>query len=155
MSQARHAMGGPNSVCSLQYDSGMKALARLTLETNLTPPGTEISSYDSDGLITPTRDGEQFHAEFRVQRLTPGKVQGKCGPEKVESVETEIRKRKGQLSSEVSNEVTPAVEEVKGLQEMEEETGLKDPLKWFGILVPQTLRQSQQCFMQGKVWSWL
>ena len=35
----------------------------------------------------------------------------------------------------------------KGTFESNEQ--LKDPIKWFGVLVPQTLRQSQKHFVTG------
>ena len=44
----------------------------------------------------------------------------------------------------------------EGVEEVVREGGVivegeptKDPLKWFGVLVPQSLRQSQLCFSRG------
>lgn len=44
-------------------------------------------------------------------------------------------------STEKSPEVTPQRKSDQNLQQ--------DPLKWFGILVPQSLKQAQSSFKQG------
>ena len=40
-------------------------------------------------------------------------------------------------------------EERRGERVADKENAPKDPLKWFGVLVPQSLRQSQENFIQG------
>ena len=131
MSQARHAMGGPRCVSSLQYDSGMKSLVRVSLKE------AESSS----------------RAEFKVHRIKPGEVyrtkstegaqDGDDGKDDDDNGEEGLlrRRRKGEEPSSVGG-----IQEV-GSREVYMEA--KDPIKWFGILVPQTLRRSQQCFVQG------
>lgn len=128
MSQARHAMGGPGRVSPLQYDSTMKALVRLELDPAL-----------EDGKLK----SEALHAEFKVHRVKPGShaVQEKASSS-IESAEGVARRRKGEESIE---DVPPAGQ--KGVACGGEE--MKDPIKWFGILVPQNLRRSQQCFIEG------
>jgi hypothetical protein len=71
--------------------------------------------------------------EFEVQRFKPGTM---CKPKPSSKDDDSLRRRKGEEGIEevVTEEVTREV---------------KDPIRWFGVLVPQTLRRSQQCFVQG------
>ena len=72
--------------------------------------------------------------------------------------ESHLRRRKPLSANEHSVEDLPPAEEERAEEEKEgvrEGEPPKDPLKWFGILVPQSLRHSQQCFIQGKQTSYL
>lgn len=126
MSQARHAMGGPGHVSSVQYDSGMKSLVRIHL------------SEDSGG-IDPLPTTPRSCTEFKVQRLKPGEIGVERAEDEVPSGDT-VRRRKGEES----------IEDVPLGKSKEVKEELKDPIKWFGILVPQSLRQAQQHFVQGE-----
>lgn len=141
MSQARHAMGGPRFVSSLQYDSAMKSLVHLHLnteETEKTP-----SSYDD--LLSIGQTGGKIRAEFEVKRIEPGKGYRAKSKSEDESAESLLRRRKGEESGPIEDVPTAPGK----IQESCEEA--KDPIKWFGILVPQNLRRAQQCFVQGAV----
>ena len=118
-------MGGPSRVSQLQYDSTMKALVKLELNSNL-------GSCD--------QPENNSHTEFRVHRTKPGDVKS-AREEKVVA-----RRRKGESSG--IEDVTLVEKDGEGVVEGEE---TKDPIKWFGILVPQSLRRSQQCFIEGEL----
>ena len=61
------------------------------------------------------------------------------------------------MEEEEEEEEGESVEKKEGVEEVVKEGGgveeveVKDPLKWFGILVPQSLRQSQQYFSKGSI----
>lgn len=127
-------------VSTLQYDSGMKSLVHLNLDLNLEIElAEEPSSYDDIlGIAKATKD--KIHAEFKVQRTKPGdfyKSKSILGAESEE--EGSRRRRKGDQSESIQEVTMESSGEV-----------CKDPLKWFGILVPQNLRRSQNCFIQGE-----
>ncbi len=128
MSQARHAMGGPSHVSPLQYDSTMKALVRVGLDASTSDDDSEISS----------------ESEFKVYRVKPGCMDAQKAS-RLEKEEGVARRRKGEES--VGIEDVPSMGQGGGCVEGEE---AKDPIKWFGILVPQNLRRSQQCFVEGE-----
>ena len=155
MAQARHAMGGPKSVSSLQYDAVMTPL--VSVEVN-----TEAKTYNE--LLAEVDSGSEW-AEFKVNRIVPGKPARKSRlSETNESADSGLRQRKRteDTSDPMSYEMKPLdVDDVtkamtswklkdkddKGTFESNEQ--LKDPIKWFGVLVPQTLRQSQKHFVTG------
>ena len=163
MAQARHAMGGPRTVSSLQYDAVMNALVTTEIDED-----TTTSTYD-DLLKKLESDGEWV--EFKIDRVVPGKPVKRARlvdntDESANSSGSAIRQRKkteeSMKESESVGEGTPqGVEDVtkmaaswklkdrdeSGTFESKEE--IKDPIKWFGILVPQSLRQSQQHFVTG------
>ncbi len=120
---------------SLQYDAGMKSLVGVELET-----GKETLPLSYDGLESIIQANNGGHVEFKVQRIKPGSVCRSKVSSEEESAEGALRRRKGEAGG--------SIEEVGGgSQEVGKE--VKDPIKWFGILVPQNLRRSQQCFVQG------
>lgn len=132
-------------VSPIQYDSGMKSLVHLNLDLNLeTEPSEEPSSHDDLlGIAKATKD--KVHAEFKVQRTKPGDFYKSkstlLGAESGAGEEGSQSRRRGKGDQSES------------IQEVTMETSgevCKDPLKWFGILVPQNLRRSQNCFIQGK-----
>ena len=129
-------------MCSLQYDSAMKSLVNIELQTNLTlSEETEIPSLYSD-MATLVPPGEKFSAEFHVERMKPGEVYRDCVRSEEDESDDKLRQRKVRSLE--------GVEDVPRGENREVVKELKDPLKWFGILVPQSLRQAQQHFIQGK-----
>ena len=137
MSQARHAMGGPNRVSSLQYDSVMSSLVNIQVDTNPLPgDGPDTSDQDQGESV-------EFHLEWKTPA---GKGSGESKTTDDEG--TTVRRRKGEEESieEVPREKT----EGGGSNDSEDNNKLlKDPLIWLGVLVPSTLRRSQQLFKQG------
>ena len=133
MAKARYAMGA-QTVSALQYDTVMSALVHVK-------PSLEILSHNE------TEDC----FEFQVERIRPGKVDKSHTSQLEEAVQEEshLRRRKPVSAEGHSVEdLLPAEEWAEeGVREGEPP---KDPLKWFGILVPQSLRHSQQCFIQGR-----
>lgn len=121
-------------VSRVQYDAGMKSLAQVNLETNLSMADASISSYDD---LSSSKVKDKVHVEFKVQRIKPGAV---CRSKPLAEDEGVLRRRKGEEGIE---EVT-----TEGGDEVCRE--VKDPIRWFGVLVPQNLRRCQQCFVQGK-----
>ena len=63
--------------------------------------------------------------------------------------ETQLRKRPGKGTSTVGVEDVSKVTVEEGMEDGEEV--VKDPLKWFGVLLPKCLPQAQQNFMEGDV----
>ena len=167
MAQARHAMGGPTSVSSLQYDAVMAPLVSIDVSS-------EAKAYDE--LLAEVDSGSDW-AEFKVNRVVPGKPVRKSRlSESDESADIiggggggggsglRQRKRSGEVKDPMAYEMKQLdVDDVtkvmtslklkdpdkgnKGTFESNEQ--LKDPIKWFGVLVPQTLRQSQKHFVTG------
>lgn len=139
MAKARYAMGA-QTVGALQYDTVMSALVHVRLNP-------ETVSHDE--TVSPTE--ECF--EFKVERIQPGKVDNSHTSQLEEAVreESHLRRRKPVSAEEHSVEdLRPAEEEEREVEKgVREGEPPKDPLKWFGILVPQSLRHSQQCFIQG------
>ena len=61
------------SVSPVKYDAGMKSLAQVNLETNLsTEDVSSSSSYDD--LLSSSKVKNKVHVEFKVQRIKPGAV---------------------------------------------------------------------------------
>ena len=159
MAQARHAMGGPKSVSSLQYDAVMTPLVSVEVSS-------EAKTYDK--LLVEVESGKDW-AEFKVNRFVPGKPVRKSRlSESDESADSggglrqrkrteDLRKDPGPMVYEMrSLEVEDATKEIMSLKLKDNETRtyesneqLKDPMKWFGVLVPRTLRQSQKHFVTG------
>lgn len=84
-----------------------------------------------------------MYLQLSLERFKPGApCMGKGGREEEKTV---LRQRKGEEL--VSIEDVPR-EEVKEEKEVPP-LPLKDPLRWFGVLVPRDLRRAQQNFMQG------
>ena len=78
-------------------------------------------------------------------------VRGGGKDSEVPTKETQLRKRAGKSTSTVGVEDASnrkvTVEE--GMEDGEEV--VKDPLKWFGVLLPKCLPQAQLNFMEGDV----
>ena len=138
MAKARYA-SGPKSVGTLQYDATMVPLVHVN--TSKHP-----SSYEECS-------GESGELEFEINRIQPGKSVVSHDQKSSESEESQLRRRKPKPKSPTEQE-GDGVEDFASAKEggtLEEDVReAKDPLKWFGILVPQALRHSQHCFVQGK-----
>lgn len=151
-------MGGPKYVSSLQYDASMTPL--VSVEVN------EVA--DSYEELARKVDLSGGAVEFKVHRIVPGKsvrasrvITGDA--DSADSGPSLRQRRKaGESENAVSSEVgSQGVEDVsrmmsswrledkKGEEMYESMEELKDPLKWFGVLVPQALRRSQQHFITG------
>ena len=160
MAQARHAMGGPTSVSPLQYDAVMTPLVSVEVSS-------EAKTYDE--LLAEVDSGNEW-VEFKVNRVEPGKPMRKSRLLETDESADIIgsgsslrqRKRAEDVKDPMAYEMKPLdVDDVtkamkswklkdkddKGTFESNEQ--LKDPIKWFGVLVPQTLRQSQKHFVTG------
>ena len=128
MAKARYSMGG-TSVSQLQYDCVMTPLVHVATGPN----ESEQSEPSLTLLRTPIVRGGGKVSE------TPAK-------------ETQLRKRAGKGTSAAGVEDVPkvTVEEGEGTREEDGEELVKDPLKWFGVLLPKCLPQAQQNFMEGE-----
>ena len=144
MAKARYAMGA-QTVGALQYDTVMSALVHVRTSR-------EIVSYDE--AVSSNGD----YVNFEVDRIQPGKV-GRSHDASLDnqlgesvSEEVHLRRRKPVASEEQERH---SVEELLPTLVGEDEEGMvegeppKDPLRWFGVLVPQSLRHSQKSFIQG------
>ena len=132
MSQARYAMGAQTVSCA-QYDAVMNPLVHI-----------EIHS-----ALPSSNNDQEAQCEFIVKRqqLPSAKIEASCKKAVVTSVETTLRQRKpGGSQVDDGTTVTRVLDKDRTMEGEEP----KDPLKWFGILVPRSLRQSQQNFIQGK-----
>ena len=167
MAQARHAMGGPTTVSPLQYDAVMTPLVSVDVSS-------EAKAYDE--LLAEVDSGSNW-VEFKVNRVMPGKPVRKSRlSESDESAdiigggggESGLRQRKRVEEVPVKDPMAYEMKQLdvddvtkvmtslklndpdkgdKGTFESNEQ--LKDPIKWFGVLVPRTLRQSQKHFVTG------
>ncbi|XP_018541407.1 coiled-coil domain-containing protein 115 [Lates calcarifer] len=122
LSKARYSMGNKH-VSALQYASEIEPLVCVHART--------------------LDNGE---AEFCIERVTQSKESGKdersvedIGPQE-EGVRRRNKPKKDIARSEKAPEVTPVKKNDQNPQQ--------DPLKWFGILVPQSLKQAQLSFKQ-------
>ncbi|KAM4012034.1 coiled-coil domain-containing protein 115-like [Anomaloglossus baeobatrachus] len=122
LSQSRYSMGN-KSVSSLQYTPEM------------TPSSFVQDSAADDG-------GTTFTAE-RVQPETQDKVTERKLPEVEDIGAADHGLRHRGHKSEVPKAST------KEESEKPKSPGVNDPLRWFGVLVPQSLRQAQSNFRQG------
>ncbi|XP_059805576.1 coiled-coil domain-containing protein 115 [Hypanus sabinus] len=134
LSKARYSMG-TKWVSSLQYGSEMVPLARVDV------------SQKEDG-----------HYDFRVERVDSGEQTGgtitekhleieEIGPKEQEEAPLVRRRRKPEGGGEVC---TPQASEED--RERPSRPGgpplARDPMKWFGVLVPHSLRLAQASFKE-------
>ena len=139
MSQARHTMGGPSTVSSLQYDARMVALVRLesTLKAD--------TSYDA---LTKLASSNELSSsiDFQVNRQDPTKPSPKVVIK--QSDESQLRRRNVDKGSVEDVPLSKEPQETVFVNGHDEECTVRDPLKWFGVLVPPYLRRSQDHFKQ-------
>ncbi|XP_019350060.1 adiponectin receptor protein 1 isoform X2 [Alligator mississippiensis] len=125
LSKARFSMGC-KSVSALQYGAQMEPHVRVCVSEG--PDGHLNFQIVRDDLGAPKVAAEPRHVE-------------EIGPQDQEEV-TGLRHRGRRPAGEA--EVLQRPGPVKG-------PGGRDPLTWFGILVPQSLRQAQRSFQEGFV----
>ncbi|XP_072552877.1 coiled-coil domain-containing protein 115 [Salminus brasiliensis] len=130
ISKARYSMGN-KQVSALQYASEMEPL--ICVHSSLSEKG---------------------EVEFKCERTElKTEEQGPSGTvENIGPTEGGLRRRTNVKQKETSKEDTPEGQQEKEPQDsMKSEKSLcqhQDPLKWFGILVPQNLKQAQAAFKE-------
>nr|XP_033779082.1 coiled-coil domain-containing protein 115 [Geotrypetes seraphini]XP_033779090.1 coiled-coil domain-containing protein 115 [Geotrypetes seraphini] len=133
LSQSRFAMGN-KSVSSLQYGH------QMTPSVHVCTCACENGSWSFE--VGNTDNGE---------RKSPTK--GLLDQPEVQEIgfkEQVLRRRKGDLSRKdppVSRDIP--TEKLKSMRQGGGPGPAQDPLKWFGVLVPQSLRQAQNSFKKG------
>lgn len=132
MSKARYSMGNKH-VSALQYGSEMEPQVRVNTRT--------------------LSNGE---AEFHIERMTDNSSAATKDSKPVEDIgpkEGVRRRTKAKKDSAEQGEgENPALktEPIGSSSDTKpEHNPQQDPLKWFGILVPQSLKQAQSSFKQG------
>ena len=119
LAQSRKSMGGPSSVSHLQ-----------------------IPSEESDDFVA------RFKTAQEVQKSDKGdldfnffSLEDKNVQDVVEDLDSKlgIQNRKNNDEESKDKDVNPAVDKKVG----------KDPIKWFGVLVPSMLRQTQKTFVRS------
>ncbi|XP_034289821.1 coiled-coil domain-containing protein 115 [Pantherophis guttatus] len=121
LSKSRYAMGN-KSVSTLQYGHQMTPLVRIE-----------------------TSKAEDGQTQFQVitEDAFKGKDENPAFVEEIGPSEQVLRRRKGPGKAEdVAQPQNTASQPAETL-------GHQDPLNWFGILVPQSLRQAQKTFREG------
>ena len=119
LAQSRKSMGGPSSVSHLQ-----------------------ILSVESDDFVA------RFKTAQEVQKSDKGdldfnyfSLEDKNVQDVVEDLDSKlgIQNRKNNDEESIDKDVNPAEDKKVG----------KDPIKWFGVLVPSMLRQTQKTFVRS------
>ncbi|XP_044162665.1 coiled-coil domain-containing protein 115 isoform X2 [Bufo gargarizans] len=123
LSQSRYSMGN-HSVSSLQYQPEMA-------------PSVRVQDSAEDGVTT-----------FTVERVQPGN-RDKGKEETLQEVENigaadQVLRHRGRKGITEAPKPTTTEE-----PEKPKPPSTNDPLRWFGVLVPQSLRQAQSNFRQG------
>ncbi|XP_015261654.1 PREDICTED: coiled-coil domain-containing protein 115 [Gekko japonicus] len=121
LSKSRYAMGN-KSVSALQYGHQMTPLMQVN-----------------------TRKNKEGQVEFHVvsEAADTSKAENTAAVEEIGPMDQVLRRRKGAEKTEAP--VQPQEE----ISQPAEKLGKQDPLTWFGILVPQSLRQAQKTFQEG------
>ncbi|KAL5517388.1 hypothetical protein EMCRGX_G002929 [Ephydatia muelleri] len=96
-------------------------------------------------VATDPNESDQLQLSLTLLR-TPI-VRGGWKVSEVPTKETQLRKRPGKGTSTVGVEDVSKVTVEEGMEDGEEV--VKDPLKWFGVLLPKCLPQAQQNFMEA------
>lgn len=123
-----------------RYTMGVHAISRVQYDAEISPlVCVQVSS-----------EFEQDHCKFEVERLKKG-----ASSSRIQTAQSSggmlIRQRKP-LGKDTLVAEGDGTHVTKTTLEEEEP---KDPLKWFGILLPSSLRQSQQNFIRGMIRSYL
>ncbi|KAJ7317580.1 hypothetical protein JRQ81_003742 [Phrynocephalus forsythii] len=122
LSKSRYAMGN-KSVSTLQYGPQMTPLVWVK-----------------------TSEKEKSQVEFVVvseEEVRPSKAEHGATVEEVGPSDQGLRRRKGLEKPEGLHPAAEAAAQTAAKSEHH------DPLSWFGILVPQSLRQAQRTFREG------
>ncbi|KAL4622603.1 coiled-coil domain-containing protein 115 [Arapaima gigas] len=130
ISKARYAMGN-KQVSALQYSS--EIVPQVSVHVRTLPNGETGFETEQMGQQP---SGDAKDAARRVEEVGP--------------VDEGVRRRKAATaknSEDHSDSSTkPVAEEELSISKVP--PGQQDPLKWFGILVPQSLKQAQSAFRQ-------
>ncbi|XP_070592199.1 coiled-coil domain-containing protein 115 [Erythrolamprus reginae] len=121
LSKSRYAMGN-KSVSTLQY--GHQMTPSIRIETNKAEDG-------------------QTQFQVITEDVFKGKDESPTIVEEIGPSEQVLRRRKGPGKAE------DVVQPLNAASQPAETLGHQDPLNWFGILVPQSLRQAQKTFREG------
>uniref|UniRef100_A0A8D0B7E0 Vacuolar ATPase assembly protein VMA22 n=1 Tax=Salvator merianae TaxID=96440 RepID=A0A8D0B7E0_SALMN len=123
LSKSRYAMGN-KSVSTLQYGHQMTPLVRVkTSETE--------------------KDEVEFNIVAEDLDAPKQKVESTAVVEEIGPSEQVLRRRKGPGKTEGTAQAQDATSRPA------DTPGHQNPLHWFGILVPQSLRQAQRTFQEG------
>lgn len=132
ISKARYSMGNKH-VSALQYASEIEPLVCVHART--------LDSGEVDFCSERVKQKCSNEAEKDAKSIED------IGPQE-EGVRRRIKPKKDttekEASEEASSEKAPEVTPVRKI----EQNPQQDPLKWFGILVPQSLKQAQSSFRQ-------
>ncbi|XP_042307407.1 coiled-coil domain-containing protein 115 [Sceloporus undulatus] len=121
LSKSRYAMGN-KSVSTLQYGHQMTPLVRVR---------------------TVEREKDQVEFDVIQEDASKPRSESEATVEEIGPSEQVLRRRKGPGKTESSDQPQDTTSHpAEGLQH-------QDPLNWFGILVPQSLRQAQRTFQEG------
>ncbi|XP_077185499.1 vacuolar ATPase assembly protein VMA22 [Paroedura picta] len=123
LSKSRYAMGN-KSVSALQYGHQMTPLVQVNTRKN--------------------KEGQmEFHVVSEAADASEPRAENAAPVEDIGPGDQVLRRRKGAGKTEApvqpQEEISPPAEN----------PGKQDPLTWFGILVPQSLRQAQKTFQEG------
>ena len=120
---------------SLQYDCTMKPMVKVTMDTNC----NSLSCYEDLVNHCQAPSAGELQLDFHVEWDSKGRRDSSVSKSMSEHVdEVSMRRRRGEAIEDVLTEGNGGGGKV-----------LKDPLLWFGVLVPPSLRRSQQLFKQG------
>ncbi|XP_043540614.1 coiled-coil domain-containing protein 115 [Chiloscyllium plagiosum] len=138
LSKARYSMGN-KWVTSLQYGPQMVPLARVDVSLN-----------------------EDGHRSFKVERVDSGELTSAGGVEEDQKevlevgAQGQVRRRKARWGAQEGQQLKSEGEPASDSQASEEKPAVRaggrqssqDPLRWFGVLVPQSLRDAQAAFRE-------
>ncbi|KAM7134254.1 coiled-coil domain-containing protein 115 [Macrochelys suwanniensis] len=103
-----------------------------------------------NGVVPPSSEEEHGQVAFQV---IPGEwapsaaaAEGSPALEEIGPQDQVLRQRKGPGKTEAPG---PPLEAAPGPPDSQKGASSQDPLTWFGILVPQSLRQAQSSFKEG------
>ncbi|XP_048347125.1 coiled-coil domain-containing protein 115 [Sphaerodactylus townsendi] len=123
LSKSRYAMGS-KSVSALQYGPQMAPLVRVNTRQK------------EDSQV-------EFHAVLEAADVSKPKAENADVVEEIGPSDQVLRQRKGLGKTEAP--IRPPEDISQPAEKLEKQ----DPLTWFGILVPQSLRQAQKTFKEG------
>lgn len=120
---------GNMDLAKARYIMGNRNVSALQLPTE------ESSEVSALVTVTTTKDESSNlnNVTFHLNRSSP--------QEKQKSPKTNVKQRSNKDHEESDEESEPLIKESKSL--------VQDPIKWFGVLVPQNLRQGQVWFQKA------
>ncbi|XP_070559226.1 coiled-coil domain-containing protein 115-like [Ptychodera flava] len=137
LSKARYSMGN-KAVSSLQYDiNNMKALATVFVRQS---PSESECRFEVERK-KPAKMKKWKSSSKEIHSSLPGSMDSPDSPE--------VRRRKGGADDQNSDEMPSIQLQDLNISDENDENTAPDPLTWFGVLVPSTLRQGQASFIQA------